>query len=144
MISREGAIKKFIENYQITVPQEAVEEEYKIILMDVRHRMTYSSMAGGPHLNPLEQRAALKDMEEELQQAAYYNVKEELVMKELLEKEEFAVSQEELQNFAEGMARKQNTTMEMIKRFFGEDLSMLAQDVKRQKAEDWIYAQEAK
>ena len=144
MISKEGAIRKFIERYQITVPQEAVEEEYQVILMDLRHRMTYASMAGGPQLNPLEQRAALEDMKEELEQTAYYNVKEELVMKELLEKEEFAVSPEEVQHFAENMAQKQNTTMEMIQKFFGEDLSMLVQDVKRQKVEDWIYGQMTK
>ncbi len=144
MISREGAIKNFIERYQITVPQEAVEEEYNLVLMDVRHKMTYSSMAGGPHLNPLEQRAAIMDMQEELKQIAYYNVKEDLVMKELLEKGDFAVSKEEIQHYAEDMARKQNTTMEMIKRFFGEDLSMLERDVMRRKAEDWIYEQETK
>ena len=141
MISKEGAIRKFVENYNMEVPQDLVEEEFQISLMDMRHRMVYAGMGGGPQLNPLEQRAALEEMKEELRAAAYYNVKEELVMKKLMDSGDFSVSREELQNYAEAMVRRQNTDMEMLKRFFGEDLAMLERDVKRRKAEDWIYAQ---
>ena len=129
MISKEGAIRRFVEHYDMEVPPDLVEEEFQISLMDMRHRMVYAGMSGGPQLNPLEQRAALEEM------------KEELVMKELMKRDEFAVSPEELHEYAEEMVVKQNTDMEMIKRFFGEDLAMLETDVKRRKAEDWIYAQ---
>lgn len=141
MISKEGAIRRFVEHYDMEVPLDLVEEEFQISLMDMRHRMVYAGMSGGPQLNPLEQRAALEEMKEELREASYYNVKEELVMKELMKRDEFAVSPEELHEYAEEMVVKQNTDMEMIKRFFGEDLAMLETDVKRRKAEDWIYAQ---
>lgn len=141
MISKEGAIRRFVENYNMEVPQDLVEEEFQISLMDIRHRMMYARMGGGPQLNLLEQRAALEEMKEELRAAAYYNVKEELVMKKLMDSGDFSVSREELQNYAEEMVRRQNTDMEMIKRFFGEDLAMLERDVKRRKAEDWICAQ---
>lgn len=141
MISKEGAIRKFVEDYDIEIPQSLVDEEYEIILMDMRHRMTYAGMTGQSRLNPLEQMAAMEEMKEELKAAAFYNVKEELVMKELLKREEFAVSSEELQKYAEDMAVNQNTDMEFIKKFFGDDLAMLETDVKRRKAEEWIYSQ---
>ena len=83
MISKEGAIRRFVEHYDMEVPPDLVEEEFQISLMDMRHRMVYAGMSGGPQLNPLEQRAALEEMKEELRAAAYYNVKEELVMKDM-------------------------------------------------------------
>lgn len=51
------------------------------------------------------------------------------------------MTDQELQDYAEAMARRQNTTMDMVRRFFGDDLALLAGDVRHQKAEEWIYHQ---
>lgn len=138
MISREGAIRQFVRAYDVEVPRELVEEEYRLCLMDMKHKMVYGQMVGTNSLNPMEQTQAIQDSQEELMEVAYFNVKEELVMKELMGREEFAVTAQELQDYAQTLARRQNTTMEMVRRFFGEELTLLESDVRRQKAEDWI------
>lgn len=141
MISREGAIHQFVRAYNVEVPRELVEEEYRLCLMDMKHKMVYGQMVGTNSLNPMEQTQAIQDSQEELMEVAYFNVKEELVMKELMGREEFAVTPQELQDYAQTLAQRQNTTMEMVRRFFGEELTLLESDVRRQKAEDWIYRQ---
>lgn len=141
MISKEAAIRNFIEEYDIEVPEEAVEQEIKLVTTDIRHRMTYAGMDGQRRMNPLEQQAELENMQDEIKEIAYYNIKEELVMKELMQRDDFAVSSEELLEYAEKMAKEQNTTLEFIKRFFGEDLSMLESDIRRHKVENMIYEQ---
>ena len=62
----------------------------------------------------------------------------DLVLKEIIARENFAVTREELEVEAEAMAQRQNTSVEMIKSFFGEELAMLETDVKQRKAMDWI------
>ncbi|MBQ9147997.1 MAG: hypothetical protein IJX69_00325 [Oscillospiraceae bacterium] len=141
MISKEGAIRRFVRAYDIPVPRELVEEEYHLCVMDMKHKMVYGQMAGSHNMNPMEQAEALKESQEELMEVAYLSVKEDLVMKDVIAKGDFTVTPEELRQYAEAMAKRQNTTIEMVKRFFGEDFSLLAGDVKRQKAEDWIYQQ---
>lgn len=141
MISKEGALRKYVQSYDIPVPRELVEEEYHLFLMDMKHKMVYGQMSGSNQMNPMEQAQALADAQEELMEAAYLSVKETLVMKDVLAKNDFSVTRDELARYAEAMAQRQNTTIEMVKRFFGEDLSLLEGDVKRQKAEQWIYQQ---
>ena len=60
MISKEGAIRRFVEHYDMEVPPDLVEEEFQISLMDMRHRMVYAGMSGDPQLNPLEQQTQQK------------------------------------------------------------------------------------
>lgn len=141
MISKEGAIRKFVRSYDIPVPEELVQEEFQLCLADMKHKMVYSQMAGQLSLNPLEQAQALQDSQEELLEVAYFTVKEDLVMKELLKEDRFSVTAQELQTYAQDLAKRQNTTMDMVRRFFGEDLSLLEGDARRKKAEDWIYQQ---
>lgn len=138
MISKEAAMRRFVEQYDIDVPQELVEEEYHFCVMNMKHQMRYAEMAGEMQINPMEQRQALMDREEELKAAAFYNVKEELVIKDVIRKQGFRVTPEELQQYAEEMAQRQSSDMEMVKKFFGDDLALLEGDVKRQKAEAWI------
>lgn len=141
MISKEAAMKKFVEQYDIKVPQELVDEEYRFCVMNMKHQMRYAEMAGEMQMNPLEQRQTMADMEAELKEAARYNVKEELVIKDIMKKPDFAVTSEELEQYAVEMAQRQNSDMEMVKKFFGEDLALLESDVRRQKAEEWILVQ---
>ncbi len=141
MISREEAIRRFIIDYPIEVPEEMLDAEVELIYADMRHRMTYATMAGRSHGNPIEQEMELKEMSEDIAEIALFNVKEELVMKELMARDEFEVTAEELKERANEMARKENTTIDFIKKFFGENFEMLESDLRRRKAEDWIYEQ---
>lgn len=141
MDAREEAVKRFVADYPIQVPEEMVEQEYQDRLLILRHQMAYSRMTGSTRMNPLEQMRAQEELKEELRAAAYDAVKEDLVLQDVMEKSDVSVTQEELMAYAQEMAQRQNTTIEMIRRFFGDNLAMLERDVKRQKAVDQICAQ---
>lgn len=139
MISREDAWKKFVEDYEIEVPEELVENELQYITLEMRHRMQYDTLTGGrPHIFA---RMELEQQADELRKAAFYEAKSDLVMKALLKQHGFTVTREELEVEAAAMAQRQNSTVEMIKNFFGEDLAMLERDVKERKAVDWVWEQ---
>ncbi|MCC8150698.1 MAG: hypothetical protein LIO96_04380 [Lachnospiraceae bacterium] len=138
MTSREDIWRDFVEHYEIEVPQDAVEREEQFIATDIRHRMQYDAMSGGGlHLNP---RGEIVRQQEEIHKVAVFEVKSELVMKEILRAQQFTVTREELEAEAAELAKRQNSSIEMIRNFFGDDLALLERDVKERKAVDWVCA----
>lgn len=138
-MTRDDKIRTFVEAYDIEVPADRVENELNYIKTQLRHGMQYDTMTGGsPHLFPA---AELEAQRTELERLAFFEVKQELVIKDVIAKKDFVVTKEELEAEAEAMARRQNCTVEMIRGFFGADLTMLERDVKIRKAEDWICGQ---
>lgn len=139
MNTKEAAVRKYIEQCEIEVPDAMVENELQYITLEMKHRMQYDTLTSGQlHLNP---GAELAEQEKELREAARYEAKSELVLKAVIAKQGFTVSPEELEAEAAAMAQRQNATVEQLKLFFGEELAMLERDVKERKAVDWIYQQ---
>jgi len=139
MTDKEAKFRKFIDQYDIAVPWDRVEKEMHLIQQDIIHRMHYEAMAGGKnHLFPMIE---LEEQKDEILRAAVFEVKSELVLKDLIAKHRFTATREELEMEAAAIAKRQNTTIQMIKKFFGEDLKMLESDVLKSKAKEWIYAQ---
>lgn len=135
MMTREYAWEKYVQAYDIEVPQDLVENELQYMILEYKHRMQYDTLAtGAMHFFTQEE---LEAQAEELQEAAYLAAKSDLVMKVILAQQNFPVTREELEAEAEAMARRQETTVEMIKGFFGEDLFFLEKDLKQRKAMDW-------
>ena len=99
--------------------------------------MRYDTLTGGPHHFNAD--GELEQMEDELRQAAYYEAKYGLVIRDIIARENFSVTRRELEEEAAAIAERQHSTIEMVYRFFGEDLAMLEKDLKRQKAEQWIF-----
>lgn len=140
-MDREEMIRKYILEYNIEVPEERIAEERNYIQREMRHRMQYDTLTtGAHHLFPGQE---LENMKEELNQAAYYEAKYDIVIRDIIKVQNFSVTNEELKEEAISMAERQNSTVDMIKRFFGEDFAMLADDVERRKAEEWIFVQAA-
>ena len=137
MTSSEAKIRNFIKAYDIEVPKEMVAEEYDYMCMSLKQQLHYQTMAGSG-LMPWQVNEELEQRKEELMEAAYYEIKYDLVMRDIITKENFSVTKAELEEEAAAMAQRQNTTVELIKEFFGEELSMLEKDVKIKKAEEWI------
>lgn len=135
-MTKEEAWRAYVETYDIEVPQDRLEEEIRMIRADLMHQMRYDTMSGGP-IHPFPE-LELEQQKEDIYAAALWEVKSELVMKDLIRTQAITVSKEELEVEAEAMAQRQNTTVTEIKRFFGEDLSMLEWDVKKQKAMMWV------
>ena len=139
-MTKEGAWSAFVEDYDIAVPGERVEEELRVMLTALSHQMQYAVFTTGrdARLPTAEEQEAQR---EELRDEAYLAVKEELVLAELLARQDFPVSREELEAEAEAVARRQDVTAEMVRGFFGEDLAPLAREIRQRKAMDWVWEQ---
>ena len=139
MKPKEALWHDYVEAYDIEVPAERIEEEYTLIRADMKHRMMYDQMSGGEmHLFP---NVELAEQEDELRAAALFEAKEPLVLRELTKKLDFGVTYEELLAEAKAMAKRQNTTVDELKRFFGDDLALLERDVREGKIRDWACGQ---
>ena len=138
-MTREQAFRKYIKEYDIEVPEERVQNMYEYFLLQTKHNLQYDTLINGAvHLNKAQE---LAEMEDEMREAAFFEAKSDLVMKELMKQLEPEVTEEELQAKAEEKCRKDGTTMEMLKMFFGPSLSGLKRDLQEEKVKDYIYEQ---
>lgn len=138
-MTREQAFRKYIKEYDIEVPEERVQNMYEYFLLQAKHNLQYDTLINGAvHLNKAQE---LAEMEVEMREAAFFEAKSDLVMKELMKQLEPEVTEEELQAKAEEKCRKDGTTMEMLKMFFGPSLSGLKRDLQEEKVKDYIYEQ---
>ena len=128
---RENLWKKAVEAYEIEVPDELVQNEVAYFTAQAKHCLQYEALTGeGNH--PF---AALEVEEhmDEIREAAYFEAKSELILKTELKANPPAVTAEELQAEAEKLCRQENTTLDFIRRFFGDDLNGLERDLQRRK-----------
>ncbi|MCI8275015.1 MAG: hypothetical protein HFI66_05280 [Lachnospiraceae bacterium] len=102
----------------------------------MRHRLQYDTLIN--HVPHFHAQAELADQEDEYRVLAFYEAKSDLVMKKLLTEWNPAVTRKELEEEAEAVAMRQNSTIDMVKSFFGEDLAMLERDIKERKIKDRI------
>ncbi|MBQ3050853.1 MAG: hypothetical protein IJC96_03085 [Clostridia bacterium] len=138
-MTREQTFRKYIKEYDIEVPEERVQNMYEYFLLQAKHNLQYDTLINGAvHLNKAQE---LAEMEDEMLEAAFFEAKSDLVMKELMKQLEPEVTEEELQAKAEEKCRKDGTTMEMLKMFFGPSLSGLKRDLQEEKVKDYIYEQ---
>ena len=63
------------------------------------------------------------------------------MLEKILREQPLPVTREDLEAEAEAIAQRQGTTVEALRRFFEEDLSMLQRDLKQRKAMAWACAQ---
>ena len=138
-MTKEQAFNKFVKMYDVEVPEEQVENLYDFFVTQTLHNMQYDTLTNGTvHLNKREE---LAGMEEELRQRAYEEAKSDLVMKELIKKLDPEVTEEDLQKKAEEIARKDNTSMDLVHMFFGKDLAGLKRGVQEDKVNEYILQQ---
>ncbi len=139
MSYNEDIWRAYVSAYDIDVPEERIEQEYELVRADMLHRMTYAHMTGAEtHVFPQYE---LAGQEDELRAAALFEAKEPLVLRDLTAKLEVDVTPEELLAEGEAIAARQGSTIEQVRRFFGEDLSLLERDVRERKIRAWACAQ---
>ncbi len=139
MATRDDLWRKFVADYEIDVPESAIENELEYIKLDMKHRMQYDQMSGGGmHLFP---QMELAEQEAELREAAVFEAKAPRVLKEIIAQQGITTTQDELEAEAQAMAEREGSTIEMVKRFFGDDFAMLERDVLERKAIDWACEQ---
>jgi FKBP-type peptidyl-prolyl cis-trans isomerase (trigger factor) len=135
MMTRDELWRRYVMAYDVEVSEEAIENERAYIELDLRHRMQYDRLSGGgAHLFPGQE---LAEQEDELLAAATFEAKEPLVVRELASRLGLEVMPAELEAEAKTIAESQQTTVEALRSFFGDDLAMLRRDVIERKAIDW-------
>ena len=139
MSYNEEAWRAYVLSYDIEVSQEDVEEELYLIRADMKHRMMYAQMAGG-EAHPFPE-MELAEQTDALMEAAVFEVKEPRVLKDLAAKLDVSVTPAELEAEGEAIAQRQNSTLDEVKRFFGEDLALLERDVREHKIREWACGQ---
>lgn len=138
-MTKEQAFNKLVRLYDIEVPEERVEEMYDYFLLQTKHNMQYDTLTtGAVHLFKDQE---LAELDPEIREAAYMEAKTDLVMKELIKKLDPQVSQEELEAKAAEISKKEGTSMEMIRMFFGQDLAGLTRSVQEDKVKEYILEQ---
>lgn len=139
MTAREAAWRKFVADFKVDVPESAIEDELAYIKLDMRHRMRYDAMSGGP-AHPFPERE-LAEQDAELRAAAAFEAKAPLVLRAIIEGRRLTATRDELEAEAAAIAEREGSTVDMVKRFFGEDLALLERDVVERKAVDWACGQ---
>ena len=134
-ILRDAALHRAVELAPFDVPEEAVESEYRMLLADFRQRLTYDSMATG---RPVYTYEGLEDQMAQLRDEALFQVKAQMVLKDIVQQEGLTVSSEELEEEGRAIARRQGVPLEEVKNFLGEDLSLVKTDLLERKAMDII------
>lgn len=138
-MTQEALFSQYAESYSLDVPQEAVDAEFHMLVLEEQQRIQYEMLTGrAAHLTPQAELAEKKGV---LQAEAYRLAKESLVLREIMAAQTFTVSQEELEAEAAAIAQRQNTTVAELRRFLGEDLAMLQSDLQKRKAVAWACEQ---
>ena len=139
MATRDELWRRFVADYEVDVPESAIENELAYITLDMKHRMQYDRMSGGGlHMFP---EMELAEQEAELRKAAVFEAKAPRVLKEIIAQQGITATQDELEAEARTIAKREGSTLEMVKRFFGEDYALLERDVLERKAIDWACKQ---
>lgn len=135
MTAHDELWRRFVGEYDIDVPESAIENEVEYLQLAMRHNMQYDRLTGGgAHFFPDRE---LDDQQAELRAEALFQAKEPRVLKAVIAEQGITASREELEAEAVAMAERQGSALDMVKRFFGDDLAMLERDVLERKAIDW-------
>ena len=131
-------IDKIVEANDIDVPQDLIDNEVTMMALELNHKMKYESMALGSFYNYMQD--DMVNREEELRKEAFKLVKTRLVIKGIIETENFEVNREELEEEAKAISIRQQMPVEMVKDFLGQNMESLKDDLLIRKAIDFVYA----
>jgi len=134
----DAIIDKVLEVHDIEVPQALVDEEVKMMVLELNHRMKYDSLATGTYISLTQDEKA--ERLEMFKKVAFKLVKTRLVLRSIIESEKLDVTEEELEEEAKALSIRQQMSFEMMKDFLGKDLETLKDDLLVRKAIDFCNA----
>lgn len=92
---------------------------------------------GGDH--QLEE-VDLEEWQREIRREIIRDQKVEWILNAVIDREKLTVSFQELEEMAIKLAEEEQTTLEMVQRFMGEDYALLKKDALYEKAKRWMAA----
>jgi FKBP-type peptidyl-prolyl cis-trans isomerase (trigger factor) len=135
---KDAVIDKVLEAHDIEVPQALVDEEVRMMVFELNHRMKYEGLATGTYLSLTQDEIAVRL--EIFKKEAFKLVKTRLVLRSIIESAKLDVTEEELEEEAKAISVRQQMPIEMVKDFLGEDLEPLRDDLLVRKAIAFIIA----
>ncbi len=135
---KDAIIDKVLEANNIEVPQDLVDDEITMMILELNHKTKYESLASGRYIAFTQDDMA--DRMEKFKEEAFKLVKTRLVFKGIIEAENFEVTKEELEEEAKAISVRQQMPIEMVKDFLGKDLEPLKNDLLVRKAIDFVIA----
>jgi trigger factor len=138
MLLKEAIIDKLLEANDIEVPQDLIDDEVTMMIIELNQKMKYESLASGRYIGFMQD--DMVDRMEKFKEEAFKLVKTRLVLKGIIDAENFEVTKEELEQEAKAISVRSQMPIEMVKDFFGEDLEPLKDDLMVRKAIDFVYA----
>jgi FKBP-type peptidyl-prolyl cis-trans isomerase (trigger factor) len=138
MQQEDALLDKILEATDIEVPLALVDEEVRMMVLELNHRMKYEGLATGIYLSLTQYEIAerLVFFKEE----AFKLVKTRLVLRSIIESGKLDVTEEELEEEAKALSVRQQMPIERVKDFLGKDLEPLRDDLLVRKAIDSIHA----
>lgn len=133
-IIAEKLLDRIILESDIPYSQEKVEEELRAEVGGFLQNMRYRAMAGDHQLEEID----LDEWKESIRKDIIRDCRIEKILCTVIEQEHLSVSDEELKEAAVMLAEKEQTSLEMVRWFMGEDYGMLRKDVLYKKAKDFI------
>ena len=129
-------IDKIAAYNDVRISEETLEAEVNLMQLELRHRIQYEQMTTGIvdySGEGMEARFA------SLREEAERQLKADAVIEGVIAAEQFAVKREELEAEAAAIAQRKNIPIEMVKGFFGEELSPIKKDLLVAKALAFLY-----
>ena len=114
----------------IPFSEEEVEQEIRMELAGLMQNMRYQAMGGDHHLEEMD----LDKWKEDIRKEIIRDHQVETILRTVIEQEELTVSHEELEEAAIRLAKEEQTTLEMVRRFMGEDYVLLRKETLYDKA----------
>ena len=135
---REAAVQQLLDQIilgsDIPFSEEEVEQEIRMELAGLMQNMRYQAMGGDHHLEEMD----LDKWKEDIRKEIIRDHQVETILRTVIEQEELTVFHEELEEAAIRLAKEEQTTLEMVRRFMGEDYVLLRKETLYDKAKRLI------
>lgn len=129
-------LDQLIETNDFPLSEDQIESEVEYTLAGMIQNRKYQAMFSSEDFELDDQ--TITEMRQEALLGITRELKVEMILKSIIQQENIQASKEELEEAATELAQRQGTTIEMVRNFFGTDLSGLADDVCQKKAIDLL------
>lgn len=134
---RELLLDKIIESNEFCLSEEWIEKETDQELISRSQQLKYQGMID--HDFQRYYNYGTEEDRNEARRCVIRKTQVEMLLKSIIEQENLDATAEELEVKAEKIVQQENTPIDMVKRFFGEDFSLLKGDLLKEKALNLIY-----
>ena len=128
-------LDKIIELNEFVIP-DSLKDEIEYVYNGTIQGIKYQNMFGGPSaMAEIDHEGIHASVEEDVTR----DYKVDLIVKSIIEQENITTTLEERRIRAEEIAEKDDTTIEMIQKFMGEDFALIEHDILVEKVRDLIF-----